>query len=114
MNYADDLGLKLRDASAIAADWLEAFESALSSGDEQAVAGLLTDDGNWRDVLAFTWHLKPTVGAKAIAKGLVVRQPAVQAQGFQIGANRTPPRRVKRLGRDCIETLYQFETKVGR
>ena len=114
MNYADDLGLKTRDASAIAADWLAAFETALSNGDEQAVAGLLTDDGNWRDVLAFTWHLKPTVGANAIAQGLVARQPAVQAEGFQIGADRTRPRWVKRLGRDCIETLYQFETKVGR
>jgi putative flavoprotein involved in K+ transport len=27
---------------------------------------------------------------------------------------RTPPRKVKRLGRDCIEAIFEFETTVGR
>jgi len=94
--------------------WLRAFGQAISSGDETQVASLFEDEGNWRDVLAFTWHLTPRVGASEIAKGLVARQSAVKAQGFEISPARTPPRRVKRLGRDCIEAIFRFETAIGR
>jgi hypothetical protein len=117
MNYVDQIALQARDAlepDAIASGWLEAFEDALSSEDQAAVADLLTHDGNWRDILAFTWHLTPRTGSKDIASGLVERQPAVKAKGFEINPDRTPPRRIKRLGRDCIEALYRFETNVGR
>ncbi len=117
MNYTDPAGLKAGAdvvMEQIVAAWLGAFEQALASGDGSAVASLFEDDANWRDVLAFTWHLTPRVGAQNIAEGLVARQPAVKAQGFEISPGRTPPRRVKRLGRDCIEALYRFETKVGR
>ena len=116
MNYIDDANLKARDdvvIQGIVTAWLRAFGQALASGDEKAVTSLLEDESNWRDVLAFTWHLTPLVGAKEIAEALVARQPTVEAQGFEISAARTPPRRVKRLGRDCIEAIYRFETKVG-
>ena len=117
MNHVDQLYQKVReeqDLDRIVSGWLSAFEAALASGEESAVAALLTDDGNWRDVLAFTWHLLPRVGAQTIAAGFVERQPAVQARDFEINPNRTPPRRVKRLGRDCIEAIYRFRTRVGR
>lgn len=94
--------------------WLCAFEQALGDGDAAAIAALFVDDSHWRDVLAFTWHLTPCVGAERIANALVGRQPAVQASAFAIHPDRSPPRRVARLGRDCIEALYCFETKVGR
>ena len=117
MNHVDQLSLAVRDArelDGIVSGWLRAFETALSSGDEAAIAALMTADGNWRDVLAFTWHLLPRVGAQNIAAGLVARQPAVKARNFEINPNRTAPRRTKRLGRDCIEALYRFETVAGR
>jgi hypothetical protein len=117
MNYSDQTGVKARDDVKIqetVSAWLGAFERALASGDETAVAALLEDDGNWRDVVAFTWHLTPCVGADDIAKGFVSRQPAVQARGFAVSPTRTSPRRVKRVGRDCIEAFFCFETKVGR
>src|SRR5262245_9601196 len=41
-------------------------------------------------------------------------QSVVQARGFAIAKNRTAPRRVRRLGVDAIEALFQFETAVGR
>ena len=117
LNYIEKANLEARDdvePQETVTAWLRAFGQALASGDETVVASLFEDDGNWRDVLAFTWHLTPNVGAKDIAKGLVARQPVIQAQGFEISPNRTQPRRVKRLGRDCIEAIYRFETKVGR
>jgi hypothetical protein len=117
MNYTDHAALNMRDElqiQEIVAAWLGVFEHALESGDEKAVASQFETEGNWRDILAFTWHLTPCVGAHEIANGLVSRQPAVQAQGFEISPTRTPPRRVKRLGRDCIEAIFCFKTKVGR
>jgi hypothetical protein len=116
MNYADHASFKLRDDATLretVAAWLENFERTLDSGDETAVATYFEAEGNWRDVLAFTWHLTPCVGASDIAKRLISRQPAVKACGFEISPTRTPPRRVKRLGRDCIEAIICFDTTVG-
>lgn len=117
MNYTDPISYAAADAVEMRATvtaWLSAFETALEAGDADAVAGLFEDEGNWRDVLAFTWHLTPGVGARPIAEALVARQPAVKARGFEIDPDRSPPRQVKRLGRECIEAIYRFETNVGR
>ncbi len=94
--------------------WLNDFEHCLSACDAPGLAKLFVADGNWRDVLAFTWHLTPKVGAASIAETLTARQPAVRAQNFELNPTRTPPRRVKRVGRDCIEAIFRFETNVGR
>ena len=117
MNHIDQSALQLQESfelEQIVTGWLEAFEEALSSCDEAALTNLLTDDGHWRDILAFTWHLTSRTDPSSIARGLLERQPAVKAKDFQINPDRTPPRRVKRLGRDCIEALFRFETRVGR
>ena len=101
------------DAYTVVTDWLRAFETALVKGDEVKLVSLLEPDSHWRDVLAFTWHLTPTVGADEIAGGLFSRQPAVAARGFEIPCDRAPPRSVKRMGRECIEAIFCFETDVG-
>lgn len=100
--------------TAIVSTWLADFERALAGGEPGGVIALLQDDSHLRDVLAFTWHLTPLVGAAEIAGMLVDRQSAVAARGFEINPLRTPPRRVTRLGRECIEALFRFETNVGR
>ena len=95
VNFIDHTIAKVRDEAEtqeIVATWLGAFEKALAGGDETVLASLLDDECNWRDVLAFTWHLTAHVGAEEIAKNLVVRQPAVSAHGFKISANWTPAR----------------------
>ncbi len=102
------------DLERIVNGWLGDFERALSTGDPQRVASLIEEDGNWRDLLAFTWHLTPRVGAPEIAEVLAARQAAVGAHGIRVSPGRTPPKRVNRLGRECIEAIFEFETKVGR
>ena len=117
MNDIDLNSLKLRDDKALraaVAAWLSAFEAAIENEDRSGLATLFEVDSHWRDVLAFTWHLTPRTGAEAIVDGLMSRQPAVRAHGFEIDPDRSPPRRVKRVGRDCIEAIYRFETAVGR
>ena len=64
------------DLSETISIWLREFEVSLSKCDPAAVAALFEEDGNWRDVLAFTWHLTPVVGAAAIAETMVGRQQA--------------------------------------
>ena len=113
MNDIAPAGIQLSSA-ALAARWLVAFEAALTNKDEAALAALFQADSHWRDILAFTWHLTPTIGAANIAAGLAAGQSLTHARGFQIPTDRTPPRRVRRLGVDVIEALFAFETEVGR
>jgi putative flavoprotein involved in K+ transport len=117
MNFMDknpadaDLSDSLDD---LVTGWLETFERCLINADEAGLRRLFVDDGHWRDILAFTWHLTPKIGAAAIIDCLLARQPAVGAKNFVIHPDRAAPRLVKRVGRACIEAMFHFETNVGR
>ncbi len=102
------------DPSRIVTEWLAAFEQALGGSDAAALAKLFVVESHWRDILAFTWSITPTSGADAIAQSLAHRQSAIAARSFELNPARTQPRRVKRLGRDCIEALFRFKSKVGQ
>ena len=82
MNFVDRSKSQERDTATlddIVIEWLNQFEVALRDCDLLAVDALFVDDGNWRDILAFTWHLTPKVGARKIAEILVGRQPDAAA-----------------------------------
>ena len=87
--------------------WLADFETALGGGDPGA---LFLEDGYWRDVLAFTWHMTTVKGARQIAAAL---SKDAGARGFHVDTSRTPPRRVSRAGREVIEAIFSFETDIG-
>ena len=117
MNYADPSDFKAQDLQQIRSQiegWLSRFETALTACDANKLSDCFTKDGNWRDVLAFTWHLTPFVGASQIGTGFVERQPSVLAHKFEINPERSEPRRVTRLQKDCIEAMIRFETRLGR
>ena len=117
MNYADPSDFKAQDLQQIRSQiegWLSRFETALTACDASKLSDCFTKDGNWRDVLAFTWHLTPFVGASQIGTGFVERQPSVLAHKFEINPERSEPRRVTRLQKDCIEAMIRFETRLGR
>lgn len=117
MNYADPSDFKAQDLQQIRSQiegWLSRFETALTACDANKLSDCFAKDGNWRDVLAFTWHLTPFVGASQIGTGFVERQPSVLAHKFEINPERSEPRRVTRLQKDCIEAMIRFETKLGR
>ncbi|MGE3916413.1 MAG: FAD-dependent oxidoreductase [Hyphomicrobiaceae bacterium] len=99
---------------AAVAGWLAAFDAALASREPGRIAALFVPDCHWRDVLAFTWHLTPTVGRDAVSRALAERQAGTQARGFRLAAGRTPPRKVRRVGTECIEAIFEFDTAVGR
>lgn len=101
------------DAAAAVA-WLEAFGDALSRQDAGAAASLFLEEGHWRDILAFTWHIRTFSGTAAIREELARRLDAVRPSNFSLAKDRTPPRRVKRAGQESLEVLFDFRTAVGQ
>lgn len=97
-----------------AEEWLAAFEMALGSGDVARISALFHQDCHWRDVLAFTWHLTPIAGQENVAMRLAREQKGTAAHGFHLPAGRRLPRKVKRLGIDGIEAIFEFATVDGR
>jgi cation diffusion facilitator CzcD-associated flavoprotein CzcO len=97
-----------------AEDWLTAFETALVSRDAARIGALFHQDSHWRDVLAFTWHMTPVEGRDNVAARLAAEQQHTGAHGFHLPADRRSPRKVKRLGIDSIEAIFEFKTADGR
>jgi len=97
----------------IVTGWLAGFEAALGNRDVNAIRALFVEDSHWRDILAFTWHITPTLGADEIARKLAERQAATKARGFVIAKDRTPPRRVRRIGNEVVEAIFELETAIG-
>ena len=100
--------------SALVTQWLDRFGAALQNGATATLASMFAQDGHWRDLLAFTWSITPCEGAAAIAPLLAAKQETTQARDFAIAEGRTPPRRIKRVGIDVIEGIFQYETALGR
>jgi len=100
-------------APADAKAWLEQFERACQAQDAAGAAALFIADGLWRDLVAFTWTIETASGRAAIEQSLDRTLARTQARAFHIPPQRTPPRWIKRAGRDCIETIFEFETAFG-
>jgi putative flavoprotein involved in K+ transport len=105
---------RLASDGALATDWLAAFEHALAARDAAAVARLFQADSHWRDLVAFTWHIRTKNGASTLARDLVAFQAGTRAREFRLAPHRAPPRRVRRLGTEVIEAIFDFVTTLGR
>ena len=102
------------DVQDAAVSWLKSFGSALQSGDVAGAARHFAREGHWRDVLAFTWRIGTATGADAIEAALAPTLARTRPANFHMPAERSPARRVKRAGVDCIEAIFEFETACGR
>ena len=74
---------------------------------------LFRPDCHWRDVLALTWTIQTLDGRDTVVSALKPLAARARPKGFRIAENRTPPRRVTRVGTDTIEALLAFETDGG-
>ncbi|MDF1721777.1 MAG: NAD(P)/FAD-dependent oxidoreductase [Minwuia sp.] len=99
--------------AAAASDWLTAFGDALQRRDVDAAASLFLDDGHWRDILAFSWHLTTVSGIADIRARLNATIATAEPRGLALADGRTPPRTVKRAGQESLEVLFTFDTAVG-
>ncbi len=57
--------------------WLDAFEAALTAGDDAAAAALFAPECYWRDLVAFTWNIATLEGRDAIRAMLAAQRAAV-------------------------------------
>jgi cation diffusion facilitator CzcD-associated flavoprotein CzcO len=94
--------------------WLGRFETALRDTDKGALSALFAPECHFRDLLAFSWTIRPAEGIGPITDLLLGAQPSIQAHGFAVADGRTKPRRVKRLGIEVFEGIFRFETALGR
>ena len=94
--------------------WLAAFEAALVSRDVALIGDLFHPDCHWQDILGFTWHMTPVEGRDNVATRLAAEQKRTGAHGFHLPSGRRPPRKVKRLGIDSVEAIFEFKTADGR
>ena len=94
--------------------WLDAFETALNLGEVDQVAALFDTDAHWRDVLAFTWEFSSERGKDNVGARLAKHQAEMKAKSFHLPKDREPPRKVRRIGRECVEAIFTFSTVVGR
>jgi len=104
---------KTDDIALAARDWLRAFETALCT-DGSALEQLFHADSYWRDVLALSWTLQTINGAPAILAELRRLAPGAALQKLHIDPDRAPPRWVTRAGTNAVETIFKFETSIGR
>jgi cation diffusion facilitator CzcD-associated flavoprotein CzcO len=94
--------------------WLRSFEFALKSRNPEEVGRLFHEDCHWRDVLAFTWDLSAFEGRAAVSSEMTKRQLNVGAHSLNIPEARKPPREVRRVGKDCIEAIFEFSLSIGK
>lgn len=106
--------LKAADSKAAAESWLAEFERALNNGEPASLEKLFHADSHWRDILAFTWDMQTVSGREAILRELTTRAEHARAHHFTLPLARTAPRVVTRAGTRNIETIFHFETAVGR
>lgn len=89
--------------------WLSAFGDALAANDPARAAALFTEDGFWRDLVAFTWNLKTLEGRAEISDMLTATLAHVQPTGWKITGGREPAE-----AGGITEAWIDFETAAGR
>jgi putative flavoprotein involved in K+ transport len=90
------------------AAWLDAFAQALARRDIPAVLDLFAPECFWRDMVAFTWNIRSFEGRAAIAAMLAATLADTAPQGVA-------PRGAATTTDDgVVETLFRFETRIGR
>ena len=93
--------------------WLSQFETALTAQDAGQIGELFHQDCHWRDVHAFTWNRSSAAGRDEVAAALAAGQATCRAHEFHLPPGRKPPRHVRRVGRECIEAIFEYKTAIG-
>jgi putative flavoprotein involved in K+ transport len=94
-------------ASERATAWLKDFETALKSGNTDAVTALFDEDCYWRDLVSFTWNIKTMEGKTQIADMLKATLERVKPSNWKLAEDAT--------GDEAMtEAWITFETAVSR
>jgi len=91
----------------LASAWLADFCTNLEKGHIDAAVKQFAEDGNWRDLVSFTWNIRTQEGPAAIRAMLEARLTDVQPSHFEIEGDATQADGV-------TEAWFTFETRVAR
>jgi cation diffusion facilitator CzcD-associated flavoprotein CzcO len=93
--------------------WVRAFDRALASGDDKALAALFLPESHWRNLFGVSWQLATFSGNEILCHELSRRAAEVGASGFRLDTAALAPRRAMVAGREVIEAIISFDTTNG-
>lgn len=92
--------------------WLDDFASAIESTDLASVAGLLTVDVYWRDILALTWDIRTFSGDQTTGADFISFMRDRRPHEFVL--DETSVKSIERAGiGTSIEAFFAFQTDIG-
>ncbi len=91
----------------LASAWLAEFGTNLEQGLIDAAVAQFADDGNWRDLVSFTWNIRTQEGPAAIRAMLEARLDDVQPRHFTLEGEASQADGV-------TEAWFTFETRLAR
>ncbi|MFD9735441.1 NAD(P)-binding domain-containing protein [Umezawaea sp. NPDC059074] len=102
--------LSQTDAATTVTTWLADFESALATGDPDAVTALFAEECYWRDLVAFTWNIVTVEGRDGVRDMLAETLERVRPHAFRIADDLGGATG----GDGVVESWIAFDTAVGR
>ncbi|KAF9065637.1 hypothetical protein BDP27DRAFT_1331715 [Rhodocollybia butyracea] len=78
------------DAKAVATDWFNAFTTAASAADIDALVSLFIPESFWRDILALTWNFRTFIGRDNIQNFLKARLSLSKPHTFTLRPTTLP------------------------
>ena len=102
--------LSQTDATTTATTWLADFESALATGDPDAVTALFAEECYWRDLVAFTWNIVTVEGRDGVRDMLAETLDRVRPHAFRVADDLGGATG----GDGVVESWIAFDTAVGR
>src|SRR5262245_52125112 len=97
----------------VAERWVLAFDAALRTRSEAALAECFADDSHWRNLFGISWHFATFSGKAAVIRELLQRAHEVRATAFRIDPALLAPRKAVVAGCDVIEAVIRFDTANG-
>jgi hypothetical protein len=94
----------------VATEWLRRFSVALTERDAEALLALIRGDAYWRDIVAFTGHIRTMEGRDRLVTSLLSLSDRIQPQAFRLADDQTPPSVQLRGLEQTIEFFFDFET----
>ncbi|KAN0095646.1 putative flavin-containing monooxygenase YUCCA3 [Hyaloscypha variabilis] len=101
---------------AIAQQWLTRLESVLKNNDIAALPNLMHQDSWWRDMLAFSWDLRTIHGLDKLSAYFSDNLSHTAPSNFKLkDTGKFAPNVQSPIeGLEWVESMFSFETKVGR
>lgn len=106
--------IAVSDAGDAFRDWLQAFGRVLENQSVDALMAMFSAEAHWKDILAFTWEHRTFSGPSEIRAAFEATLESAAPRSVRVSEGRTPPRRLRRSGREVVEAYFDFDSRIGR